>query len=447
MPRRLTRGSALGRRWGQGAAWGFALATSACSPQTDGPAPLPPAGMAGLEEGPAPRASGESHAAVGPLDQKPGATIVTVGSTVFIREDFERALFLLAARAGVPPGPLSDDVMQTLELPAFKQLLKRGLLYEEAQRRGLRLSEAEVEVEVARVLSQGGQGRPADEVLQRMRTDRASLTRDVGIDGSIARLLERLRQELPAVDEAAARRVYDGEPERWQRDARVRLRQILVQLTPTASADEVEGARRQADELRAAVVGLGEEKFASLAQERSDDKDTRDRGGALGWVSRRGLLPDLSEAAFSLAVGQVSPVVRTERGLHLLFVAERQEREVPFEAVRDQIVATERYLRGREQERRLLSDLEERTPIEVRVGPRSSEDLGGLPSSPAPGAVQEGSGAPHGALSPGGGPHVGGLPLPSKDNVLPGVFNPHAGELRIGGAPGAEPPLRLPARP
>ncbi|MFZ9888926.1 MAG: peptidylprolyl isomerase [Myxococcota bacterium] len=447
MLRRLTPGRNRHRCAGRGTLWGIIVVVCSCAPRVDEAKPMPPAGLAGHTENPSLPAVEGASAAEGPLHANPGETIVTVGTTAFVREDFERALFLLATRMRVPPGPLSDDVVEALELPAFKQLLKRGLLYEEALRRSVSLSDAEVEKEVSLVLAQGGEGRPVDEVLTRMRTDRSSLARDVRIDGSIARLLAQLRQELPVVDNDLARRLYDEQPERWQQDDRVLVRQILVGLSPDAPLAEVEKARRRAEELRTSALEGGEEKFAILARQESDDVDTREIGGALGWVPRRGLLPDLSQAAFSLSPGQVSPVIRTERGFHLLFLKERQQRKVSFDDVREQILATERYLQARDQEQRLLADLEERTAVVVRVGPRHVEEVGTSPplerGENAPAALGA-SGAP---TTVDADPHLGGLPLPSKDNVLPGMFNPHAGELRVGGVASGEPELRLPARP
>ncbi|MFQ5699159.1 MAG: peptidyl-prolyl cis-trans isomerase [Myxococcota bacterium] len=96
---------------------------------------------------------------------------------------------------------------------------------------------------------------------------------------------------------------------------------------------------------QAALARLDEgEDFAALARELSDDRATRDEGGDLGFFPRgRGLLPEVEQAAFSLAPGEHSGAIETERGVHIVKVEEKRpasERsfdEVRFELARELI--------------------------------------------------------------------------------------------------------------
>lgn len=107
------------------------------------------------------------------------------------------------------------------------------------------------------------------------------------------------------------------------RDASIteaRVKQILVMLD---SNDEA-GAQAAYDEIhRLRQRVLDGESFSKLAQEYSDDRWSGERGGDLGWVKRGELTEALDPYVWSTPVGQVSNVIVTGQGLHLILVTER----------------------------------------------------------------------------------------------------------------------------
>lgn len=68
----------------------------------------------------------------------------------------------------------------------------------------------------------------------------------------------------------------------------------------------------------------GGEDFAKLAQEFSDDPGSKTQGGELGWFTREKMVPEFSEAAFKLQPGQISDIVKSDFGFHIIQVEERR---------------------------------------------------------------------------------------------------------------------------
>lgn len=76
--------------------------------------------------------------------------------------------------------------------------------------------------------------------------------------------------------------------------------------------------------------------FGEVAQKYSDDTGTKDKGGDLGFFERRMMVQEFDEAAFKLGVGQVSDVVKTNFGLHIIKVTDKQDYPT-FDADRDNL--------------------------------------------------------------------------------------------------------------
>ena len=103
--------------------------------------------------------------------------------------------------------------------------------------------------------------------------------------------------------------------ERYSAPEAVHASHILVSPSDASPAADAR-ARARADSLLARV--RGGENFAHLARESSDDLATRDQGGDLGEFGRGAMLPEFERAAFALRPGEVSGLVHTEVGYHII---------------------------------------------------------------------------------------------------------------------------------
>jgi len=94
-------------------------------------------------------------------------------------------------------------------------------------------------------------------------------------------------------------------------------------------------------------VKAGED-FAKLAAENSDDPGTKSKGGDLGFFSKGSMVPAFEQAAFSLKPGEVSELVETEFGFHVIKVDEKKEAvSEPFEPIKEKV--TQQVLREKQE--------------------------------------------------------------------------------------------------
>jgi peptidyl-prolyl cis-trans isomerase C len=113
---------------------------------------------------------------------------------------------------------------------------------------------------------------------------------------------------------------YAGNPDKFTTEETVRARHILFKVGADAGEEEKKEARKKAEEvLKKAQAG---EDFAELAKAHSQGP-SGPRGGDLGSFGRGKMVPAFEEAAFSLKPGEVSGIVETRFGYHIIKVEER----------------------------------------------------------------------------------------------------------------------------
>jgi peptidyl-prolyl cis-trans isomerase D len=139
---------------------------------------------------------------------------------------------------------------------------------------------------------------------------------------------------------------YDAHTNQFEQPEEVRARHILIRLAPGASPADRDAAHKRAEEiLQKAKAGAD---FAELAKQNSDDVTAAD-GGDLGFFARGKMTPAFEAAAFALSPGQISDVVETPFGFHIIKVEEKHEAHTAtLDEVRDKVVEAVKKERGRE---------------------------------------------------------------------------------------------------
>lgn len=139
-----------------------------------------------------------------------------------------------------------------------------------------------------------------------------------------------------SVTDAAAKDFYDKNQAQMKRPEQVHARHILIRADAAAPAADKQKAKAKAEDLLARAK-KGED-FAKLAAENSDDPGSKTNGGDLSWFGRGQMVEPFDKAVFALQPNQLSPVVETQFGYHVIQLLEKKaESTVPFEEAKDRI--------------------------------------------------------------------------------------------------------------
>ncbi|MFN3828939.1 MAG: SurA N-terminal domain-containing protein [Tepidimonas ignava] len=143
---------------------------------------------------------------------------------------------------------------------------------------------------------------------------------------ALARTLQPSEDEL--------RQYYDTNVAAAAQREQRRAAHILLTLAPDAKPEDKARVRAEAERLLA-EVRANPERFAELARQHSQDPGSAAQGGDLGWFGRGAMVKPFEDAVFALAKGQVSDIVETDFGLHIIRVLDvRQQPVEPFEKMR-----------------------------------------------------------------------------------------------------------------
>lgn len=208
-----------------------------------------------------------------------------------------------------------------LRQKALDALIDRELLWQEALKRGVVISDATVQSQVEQTRQAIG---GAEKFARRLE--------DAGFDE--AAFAEYTRRELAAQqvfaeltkvaepDDKQVRAFYEEHRSEMRRPEEVQARHILIKVPQPADAATVEAARLRLVEMQVKISQGAD--FAGVARTGSEDASASD-GGNLGYFPRGRMLPEFEAAAFALAPGALSEPVRTPLGWHLIQVQNHLE--------------------------------------------------------------------------------------------------------------------------
>ena len=178
--------------------------------------------------------------------------------------------------------------------------------------------------------------------------------------------LEQLRLHAN-ISQDQIRAYYNDHIDRYKQPDRAHVAHILFKTVGKTDAESEEIRKKAEDVLKKAKSGAN---FGELAKQYSEDT-SKDKGGDLDWIVRGQTVPEFEQAAFTLPIGSVSDLVKTQYGFHIVKVLDRQAaRTQTLDEVFPQILGTLQE----DQAQRAAEDLSGQISAEIRRSGRVSID-------------------------------------------------------------------------
>lgn len=139
-----------------------------------------------------------------------------------------------------------------------------------------------------------------------------------------------------AENDSRLEEAYEANKHRYTNvEKQIRARHILIRVSPDASEEDKAAAREKIEALLKQALGTAD--FGELAAKNSEDQVSAAGGGDLGYTAKGRMVPEFDEALFALAEGEISEVVETPFGLHIIKAEAIREGDVPKEEAKREL--------------------------------------------------------------------------------------------------------------
>ena len=260
------------------------------------------------------------------------AIIAHVNGEDVKKDELELACHNMELQAGRPiPAEQRDEVYRGM----LEQMIGLRLLKQETQRRQVTATEAELDEAMKQVRAQFPNDAAFQEALKSQKMTIDELRKETRSNVLISKMLDQEITPKLTVKPSDVSAFYEKNPDKFQQPESIRASHVLIAVPQNADAAARQKARAKAEDvLKQAKAGAD---FGKLAETYSNDA-SKSHGGDLGYFPKGQMVPAFEAAAFALQPGQLSAVVESPFGYHIIKLTDRKPpHTVPFGEVSGRI--------------------------------------------------------------------------------------------------------------
>lgn len=220
------------------------------------------------------------------------------------------------------------------------QMVSIQAVYEDAKKKNLLPTKEEVDKNVKELKESLYADESSKKKFEEMGVNDEFLKEQEEQDLALQNYKENFEKTTTISDEEL-KKYYEDNKESFYRDE-VKASHILISTLdennkPLSEAKKKEAKKKAEDILKKAKSG---EEFAALAKEYSDDKGSGAQGGDLDYFGKGQMVEPFEKAAFSMKVGEISDLVESEYGYHIIKLTDKVQGQTSFEDAKDTIKST-----------------------------------------------------------------------------------------------------------
>ncbi|MDO8886296.1 peptidylprolyl isomerase [Candidatus Oleimmundimicrobium sp.] len=274
---------------------------------------------------------------------------VTVNGKKIYESEVEERIEVLAGQYPEMAESSEGDDRKELREMVLDNLISEALIAEEAVKQEIGVSKSEIDSEVEEIKKSFPDEQSFVEALKQNQMVLADLEGEIKKFLIQQKMMEKVTADIKITDEEVKKH-YEDNKESFMESEQVHAKHILLEDEETAK------------KVLAALEDGSD--FAELAGKHSTDPGSKDKGGDLGWMSRDQLVPEFAEASFNLPIGELSNLVKTQFGYHIIVVEEKKEAlQKNLEDVKDEIEQVLLEEKQSEKFQDWIDDLKEKADI------------------------------------------------------------------------------------
>jgi len=264
--------------------------------------------------------------------------IAVVNGKIIPKSDFDRQMVMLNERISQTGKKPSSAELSELRKNILENLISFELLYQASKKEGIQVDEKILNEQYEKWKKQFPSQEALNEFLKKLNLTENSFKDKIKGALSVQQFIDKKFGQKVLVSDQESKAFYDSHPDLFKRPEQVCASHILIKVDPKAAAAQKAAARKKIEDLEKQLKKG--ENFSELAKKVSDCP-SKDKGGDLGCFGRGQMVKPFEDVAFSLKPGEVSGIVETEFGFHIIKVTDKKPATtVSYEEVKDRIKAT-----------------------------------------------------------------------------------------------------------
>lgn len=265
--------------------------------------------------------------------------VASVNGTIISQDQFDNALGYQQQIAVLSGMSITDEQMAELKYEVLDNLISTELLYQESQKNGINIEELEIDeaYEEKKQKAQFSTDAEFEEALKQSNKTIASYRDEIKQGLAVDRFVKNRFTDKTVVSDSEAKEYYDNYPSYFQQPAQVRVSHIMIRLAADADQSQKDEAREKIEQVMKRLrTG---DNFETLAKEVSEDNNSKDNGGDLGYISKGQVPQSFEDAAFALNIDEISDIVETGSGFHIIKLTDKTEaRTISYEDAKNDII-------------------------------------------------------------------------------------------------------------
>jgi peptidyl-prolyl cis-trans isomerase C len=260
---------------------------------------------------------------------------------------------------------LTPEQMQGYERQVLGKMVDQELLVQAASKTKVADADKKVDAEINRIRGTFPDPKMFEEQIKNVGRTMEQVRADVLRMLTVQEFVEQEFASKIKIADDQVKAFYDQNPQYFEKPAQIRASHILI-LVPQDAKDDVKKTKRAAIDKARERVTTGKEDFAKVAGELSEDPGSKANGGDLGFFAHGQMVPEFDKAAFLLKQDEVSEVVTTQFGYHIIKQTGAQPAEKrALDQMKDTIA---RFLKKRDVDKQLGQFIEtQKTSAKVEV--------------------------------------------------------------------------------
>ncbi len=266
--------------------------------------------------------------------------VAEVNGAIITRGDLDREMVVVKKRFGRTGRNISGAQLSQLEGNVLDSLIGRELLFQDARKAGIQIGDEAIDKQLETLKKRFPEEKDFKNAMEQMHLSEQDVRGQIRQGMTIQKYVEGKFINRISIGEEETKAYYDGHQAMFKKQEEVRASHILIKVDPKADEKTKLAARQKLEGIQKELLGGAD--FGKLAKKYSEGPSAA-KGGDLGYFHRGQMVPPFEKVAFALKPGEISDIVVTRFGYHLVKVTDKKPgKTLAYAEVKDKL---SRYLK------------------------------------------------------------------------------------------------------